>query len=150
MALHKADLIKIRKIFGLSYDGDRAELELRIKYHLNRVVIDSPASAISAASSGYATPMAIPAQPIFSQAPANTQAPIISQAPANTPAPIISQAPANTQAPTIAQAPLFRQAPANIKRSSIFGPPVIAHPSPPDAPPLTDSDDDIVVTAEPM
>ena len=138
MLLHKADLIKICKIFGLSYDGDRAELELRIKYHLNRVVIDSPASAISAASSGYATPMAIPAQPIFSQAPASTQAPTIAQAPANTQAPLFGQAPVAYGGPTIKQ------------RSSIFGPPVIAHPSPPDAPPLTDSDDEIVITVEPM
>ena len=69
MVLHKTDLIKICKIFGLSYDGDRAELELRIKYHLNRVAIDSPASAISAASSGYATPMAIPVQPTIPAQP---------------------------------------------------------------------------------
>ena len=42
------------------------------------------------------------------------------------------------------------QAPKITAQRTITAQPTIAPPSPPDAPPLTDSDDDIVIAVEPM
>ena len=127
MALVKKELYQLLQILSVpvKYDATVSDMTIALKLELARRRNES------APSSAYATPASY-AQPQPYGDPTITQAPLF------------GQAPASTQAPTITQAP------ANIKRSSIFGPPVIAHASPPDPPPLTDSDDDIVITVEPM
>ena len=141
--LRSDELRAICQVLGISRDGTVPILVLKIRAKLVEMsLVREPQSA---ASSAYQTPVA---------SGFVTPAPYVD--PKITQAPLSGQAPASTQAPTITQAPLFGQAPVayggpKIKqRSSIFDPPVIAHPSPPDAPPLTDSDDDIVITVEPM
>ena len=142
MALHKAELQIICADYGLNpgYNDTVGELVIKLRMFLkSRTVTGTPGfiTPASAASSGYGTPASHPPKVI-------AQPPLFSQAPSPYGGPTITQAPANTQAPVAYGGPKIKQ------RSSIFGPPVIAHPSPPDAPPLTDSDDDIVITAEPM
>ena len=135
--LRSDELRAICQVLGISRDGTVPILVLKIRAKLAEMsLVREPQSA---ASSAYQTPVA---------SGFVTPAPYVD--PKITQAPTIAQAPANTQAPLFGQAPVAYGGPTIKQRSSIFGPPVIAHPSPPDAPPLTDSDDDIVITVEPM